>query len=68
MQQGKNSPLLNYFKIWKPQKPARQGFQAALEIGTFCTAPVQNVLFFCTCKMQKCQGIPKLALGFAYIS
>ena len=44
----KNSPLLNFIKILKPLKPARQVYEAALKIVTFCTVSGQNVLFFCT--------------------
>ena len=50
---GKYGPLLNYIKIWKPQKPARQGYEAALKIVIFCTVSGHNALFFALCKMQK---------------
>ena len=54
MQKGKNSLLLKYLKIWKPPKPARQGYEAALLKVLFASLLVRLYYFlhYIRCKKR----------------
>ena len=50
------------------KKSSPEGSHVVQKKGILFIVSGQNVLFFALYKMKKCQGIPKMALYFPYIS